>query len=105
MPDEKEFAPDLVEVSDEEGNNYTFEILDRIRTDDAHYVALVPFVEDEDPLEAEPQELIVLRVSDDETYLEPIEDEAEFDRIAAAFEERLTAEFEFVDDEEVEEEE
>jgi uncharacterized protein YrzB (UPF0473 family) len=44
-------------------------------------------------------ELIVLRVQeeDGETFLVPIEDEKEYDRISAAFEERLSEEYDFID--------
>jgi len=105
MPDEMEFGADLVTVSDENGQDFTFEILDRIEDDKARYVAMVPYDEDPTAILDGPQELIILRVNeeDGETYLEPIEDEAEFARVAEAFEQRLTEEYEFeiLDDEEL----
>lgn len=44
--------------------------------------------------------LIILRVTeeDGETYLEPIEDDEEFNRIGAAFEERLSDLFDIAEE-------
>lgn len=85
-----EFTPDLVSVVDEEGNQHQFEILDAIETDEARYVALVPVLDPQAAVEDD-GELIVLQVvtEDGEDLLVPIEDEEEFDEIAAIFEERL----------------
>ena len=85
-----EFTPDLVSVVDEEGNQHQFEILDAIETDEARYVALVPVLDPQAAVEDD-GELIVLQVvtEDGEDLLVPIEDEEEFDEIAALFEERL----------------
>ena len=90
------YNPDIVSVVDEDGVEHIFEELDRIETDDARYVALLPVYDDEQDILDDDGELIILRVSeeDGETYLEPIEDDEEFDRIGAAFEERLADLFE-----------
>lgn len=85
----------IVTVIDDNGEEHIFEELDRIETEDGKkYIALVPCY-DEDAID-EDGELIILKVSDDgdETVLEPIDDEKEFDEIAAAFEERLAEFFE-----------
>ncbi len=93
---EEAYNPDIVSVVDEDGVEHIFEELDRIETDDARYVALLPVYDDEQDILDDDGELIILRVSeeDGETYLEPIEDDEEFDRIGAAFEERLADLFE-----------
>ncbi len=93
---EKAYNPDIVSVVDEDGVEHIFEELDRIETDDARYVALLPVYDDDEEILDDDGELIILRVSeeDGETYLEPIEDDEEFDRIGAAFEERLADLFE-----------
>ena len=45
---DENYTPEFVSVSDENGDEYVFEILDRIYTDDGHeYVAVVPADEDE----------------------------------------------------------
>lgn len=87
----------IVTVIDDDGNEHEFEELDRIETEDGQkYIALIPLYEEDDMSDDE-GELIILKVSDDdgETVLEPIENEEEFDEIAAAFEERLAEFFEF----------
>ena len=93
---EEAYNPDIVSVVDEDGVEHIFEELDRIETDDARYVALLPVYDDEQDILDDDGVLIILRVSeeDGETYLEPIEDDEEFDRIGAAFEERLADLFE-----------
>lgn len=87
----EEFAPDLVSVIDEEGNQHQFEILDAIETDEGRYVALIPVLDPEDALDDD-GELIILEVAteDGEDMLVPIEDDELFEEIAAIFEERLS---------------
>ena len=92
MAKEYDYNPDLITVTDEKGKEHTFEILDRIETDDAKYAALVPVYDDAEALLEDDGELIILRVEeeeDGETYLCPIEDDDEFDEIGAIFEQRL----------------
>lgn len=88
----------LVTVIDDDGTEHIFEELDRIETEDGQkYIALLPFIEDEEIDEEDNAELIILKVSEDsgDTVLEPIDNEDEFDEIAAAFEERLSEFFDF----------
>ena len=94
----EEFNPDLVSVVDEDGVEHVFEELDRIETDSAKYVALVPYYEDETSILDDDGELIILKVEEDEngdTILCPIEDEKEFNEIGQIFEERLSELFLF----------
>lgn len=94
----EEFNPDIVSVVDENGVEHIFEELDRIETDNARYVALLPVYDDaEDVLESD-GELIILKVEEDEngeTYLCPIEDDKEFNEVGKIFEERLSEMFDF----------
>jgi uncharacterized protein YrzB (UPF0473 family) len=92
MAQEYDYNPDLITVTDDDGNEHTFEILDRIETDEAKYAALVPVYDNPEDLLEDDGELIVLRVEEDEdgeTYLCPIEDDNEFDEIGAIFQQRL----------------
>lgn len=97
----EEFGPDIVTVVDDDGIEHEFEVLDRIETDDdKRYIALLPVFENEAEMLDSSGELIILRVSpEDETLLEPIEDDDEFDEIGRIFEERLADMFEFEDEE------
>jgi uncharacterized protein YrzB (UPF0473 family) len=93
----EEFNPDLVSVIDENGVEHVFEELDRIETDTAKYVALLPVYDDAEEIIDDDGELIILKVceEDGETYLEPIEDDNEFNEIGKIFEERLSELFAF----------
>ncbi len=99
MPEE--FNPDLVSVIDEDGVEHIFEELDRIETDSAKYVALIPVYDDAEDILDDDGEIIILKVEEDkngETYLCPIENAKEFDEIQAIFEERLSDLFEDTDE-------
>ena len=97
----EEFNPDLVSVIDENGVEHVFEELDRIETDIAKYVALLPVYDEAEEILDDDGELIILKVceEDGETYLEPIEDDKEFNEIGKIFEERLSELFEFNEEE------
>ena len=97
---DEEYNPDIVSVIDEDGKEHVFEELDRIETDDGKYVALVPLYDEAEQLLEVDGELIILKVSEEngETYLEPIEDEAEFNEIGQLFEDRLSDLYEIEDD-------
>lgn len=93
----EEYNPDIVTVVDENGEEHTFEELDRIETDGGRYVALIPVYDEAEDILDDDGELIILKVSeeDGETYLEPIEDDNEFNEIGKIFEERLSDMFSF----------
>ncbi len=98
---EEEYIPDIVSVIDEEGKEHVFEELDRIETENGHYVALCPLPEDPSKITDDSDEFIVLRVipgEGDEVTLEPIEDDDEYDEIGQIFLERINKMFS--DDEE-----
>lgn len=98
---DENYNPDIVSVVDEDGVEHTFEELDRIETDDARYVALLPVYDEAEEILEDDGELIILKVSeeDGETYLEPIEDEDEFNEIGSIFEERLSDLFDIQEEE------
>ena len=97
----EEYTPELVTVLDKDGTEYTFEILDKIETESGKYAALLPYDESEEESDDnESDELIILKVieDNDEFYLEPIEDDREFNEIGEIFEERLSEFFTFDED-------
>ncbi|MBR0349993.1 MAG: DUF1292 domain-containing protein [Clostridia bacterium] len=97
----EEFNPDLVSVIDEDGVEHIFEELDRIETDSAKYVALLPVYDDAEDILDDDGEVIILKVEEDkdgETYLCPIENAKEFDEVQKIFEERLSDLFEDTDE-------
>lgn len=93
---DKEYNPDIVSVIDENGEEHIFEELDRIETDDARYVALLPVYDDAEDILDDDGEIILLKVEEEangDTYLCPIEDAKEFDEVQSIFEERLKSLF------------
>ena len=98
---ETNYNPDLVTVEDEEGVSHTFEELDRIETETGKYIALLPVYDEAEEILDDDGELILLKVQEEENgeiYLEPIEDDEEFNTIGQIFEERLQDMFEIDDD-------
>ncbi len=87
----EEFNPDIITLEDDDGVEYTFEVLDRIETDDARYVALLPVYDDPKKMLDDNGELVILRVAEEngEEYFEDIEDDDEYDMIVDAFTDRL----------------
>ena len=62
----EEFNPDLVSVIDENGVEHVFEELDRIETDTAKYVALLPVYDEAEEILDDDGELIILKVCEED---------------------------------------
>ena len=90
-----ELIDDVVVMTDDEGNEYLYDIACRITRDEDEYVVLVPQDEEDD-------EVVILKsvIIDDETeelVAEP--DEAITDEVFEEFKEMFAEEFNFVDGE------
>ncbi len=92
----EEYNPDIVTLTDDEGKEYSFEILDAVETDESRYLALLPVYEDPKKVLDDDGELVIVRVSeeDGEEFFEEIEDDDEYETIADAFIDRLQDYFE-----------
>lgn len=99
MNEQNDFGPDILTLTDDEGVAHSFEVLDTLEKDGSKYVAMVPAYDD-DTL-GKPGDLIILKnaVEGDEEYLVGIEDEAEFDEVAAIFMKNLEEFYEFTEEE------
>ncbi len=93
---EEAYNPDIVTLSDDDGKEYTFEILDAIETDESRYLALLPVYEDPQKMLEDSGELVIVRVEEDdgEEFFVEIEDDDEYETIADAFIDRLQDLFE-----------
>ena len=91
MSDNKDYNPDIIEVTDDEGKKYTFEVLDAIESEDGRYLALLPVHKTAEELLEDSGELVIVKVGeeDGEEYFFPIEDDDEYEFVADAFIERL----------------
>lgn len=74
---------DILALTDEEGNEVNFEIIDALEHNAKTYLLLAPADETED----EEMEVIMLRVDDagEEDVLVTVDDEEEFNAVAALF--------------------
>ena len=86
-----EYGNDIISLTDEEGNEYDFEILDRLETDNGDYVALLPVYDDPQKELDESGDLVIMKIGeeDGEEYFENIDDDDEYDTVADAFIARL----------------
>ena len=91
-----EYNPDIITLSDDNGKEYTFEVLDAIETDIGRYLALLPTYEDPKKMLEESGELVIVKVGeeDGEEYYYEIEDDDEYETGADAFIDRLEDFFE-----------
>lgn len=88
----EEYIPDLIELTDDDGNKYNFEVLDAYENGDNRYVALTPCGEDGLPVEDDDGTLIIMKAvetDDGEGYFEEIEDDEEYETVADTFINRL----------------
>jgi len=102
MDENERTEKDVISLLDEDGKEHEFEIVDALELNDNQYLALVPLY-DESQAEAaleDSGELVILRVSDEEDedgeqYLDAIEDEDEYNKVAELFMGRLEDYFDF----------
>ena len=87
----EDYQPDLIELIDDEGNKYNFEVLDAIENDEARYLALLPLHSDPQAMLDDSGELVIVKVAEEngEEFFTEIEDDDEYDTIADAFVDRL----------------
>ncbi len=74
----------LIETIDENGNVITFELYDIVEVDEQEYALLLPTEQDEDS-DDEDAEIVLMRLSKngDDYLFETIEDDEEFNKVAA----------------------
>lgn len=92
----EDYNPDIITLSDDDGKEYTFEVLDAIETDEARYLALLPVYEDAQAIIDDSGELVIVKVDeeDGDEFFSEIEDDDEYETIADAFVDRLQNAFE-----------
>lgn len=84
MSENENYEPDIISVTDEDGNEILFELLERYENDNGVYVAITEYRDDaEDIVEAD-YEVIILKVAEEngDEYLEEIEEEAEYNEVS-----------------------
>jgi len=96
IKNENGYDPDLITLADDNGKEFTFEVLDAIETDEARYLALLPTFDDPQKMLEDSGELVIVKVGEEngEEYFYEIEDDDEYETIADAFIDRLEEFFE-----------
>ncbi len=98
--DDEDMGVDIITLTDEEGTEYSFEVLDTLEIDEERYIALLPMIEEASEAVDDAGDLVILKCMEDEDgeeVLVAIEDEDEFDNVSAIFTERLSEAFEIID--------
>ena len=98
---EEELSDNIITLTDEEGKESNFELLDLVELDNEEYVVLLP-VDDEES--EEPGEVVILKVEDSyddsdeetESYVS-VEDEEILTKVFEIFKDKFKNEFDFVD--------
>lgn len=88
----QELQDEVVTLVDEEGHEHEFMVLDIIMVNDSEYAIMIPAIEEDVEPEEEEQEAIIFRIdeNDGEQSLTVVEDDDEWDAVAAAWEELAT---------------
>ena len=96
LPETEDYGNDIVTLVDENGKETEFEIVDSLVTDNNEYFALIP-TDTAENLSEDDGELVILKVVEEngEEFLEPIEDDEEYESIAEIFMERLEDLYDF----------
>lgn len=98
---------DIISLMDEEGNQSEYKIVACAELDGVEYMALEPIIEDPEEELMDAAELVFLKVSeetdeDGEAFLDTIQDDEEFERVAEVFRDKLSEEYDFLDEDEEE---
>ncbi len=94
----EELADNIITLTDEEGKESNFELLDLVELDNEEYVVLLPA----EGSDEEPGEVVILKVedtdedSDKEAYVS-VDDEETLNKVFEIFKEKFKNEFDFVD--------
>ena len=96
---EEELSDNIITLTDEEGKESNFELLDLVELDNEEYVVLLPADDTDDE---EPGEVVILKVedtdedSDEESYVS-VDNEETLNRVFDIFKDKFKDEFDFVD--------
>ncbi len=85
-----EAADDLVTLVDEEGQEHQFSIVDVVELDERRYALMIPVGEEKEDIDSDEEEAYIFRLETDEKgedILVDVDDEDEFEKVCAAFDE------------------
>ena len=105
LDEEMEMSVDIITLTDEEGAEHTFELVDSLEKDGENYVALITASGDADEVLEDDGNLVIMKIIEEggEEILEIIEDDEEFETISEIFMERLSDLYEFEEEDDEDE--
>lgn len=88
----EEYTPEIFTLTDEDGTEHEFELMDVMEENGTVYYALVPYFEDPESMIEEDTELVVLKIAEEngEEYLATIDNDEEYERIGNIFIQRIS---------------
>ena len=86
-----ELESNIIQTKDENGDTQSFELVDVFKVNDKDYAALIRVNDDGSPIDSEEEELILMRlIEEEDNYtFEEIEDDDEFNAVVDAFENEI----------------
>ena len=93
---QEEYNPDIYTLTDEDGKDQAFELLDVMELEGERYFALIPYYEQPEESLEDDGDLIVLKsqMTDGEEMMASIDDDDEYERVGKLFIERIAKIFE-----------
>ncbi len=95
------YEPIIYSLTDEEGKEQQFEMIDFMEVDGQLYYAMIPYYENEKEIDEENEEFVILKEvhddeseNDDDVLLASIDDEDEYEKIGNMFMEKFAELFE-----------
>ena len=91
-----DYNPQILSLTNDDGQEYTFEVLDDLETETGYYLALLPVFENKAEFLEDSGELVIVKVTEEngEEFYYEIEDDDEYETVADAFVDRLENYFE-----------
>jgi len=96
--EEQDFQADIITLTDEDGNDHVFELVDTLETEEGRFVALLPYHEKVEDMLDDDATLVILKEEGEEDadlFLAPVESDDEYEKVSEMFMERLADLFEF----------
>ena len=90
---EEYYEPDIISVTDDDGNELLFELLERYETDNDVYVAITKYNETDEDIVDGDYEVITLKVETDDNGDEYLEDEMEYEQISDILMQKIEEKF------------
>lgn len=96
----EEYTPDILTLTDEDGKEFSFEVIDAADYNDERYLAVIPYAENSNEQLEEDANLIIMKVGeeDGEEFLDVVDDDEELYEVGAMFAERLSELYDIEED-------